>query len=746
MFDLNDDSLTRVKRGSPEDRLEFDQPEEGAPPANPLDAEPMQALHGRLMDYYRMELDRQSENRYQMALDEDYFDSIQYTEEEIAELKERGQAPTVYNVIQQSVNWVTGSEKRGRTDFKVLPRGKEDAKAAEGKTKYLKYLSDTNRTPFHRSRAFEDAVKVGIGWMEVGVQDEDDGEPIYDRYESWRNMLWDSASTELDGSDMRYQFRSKWVDEDVAKALFPTRTAQIEAAVVDAALYSSFELGDGDLAMDQAEWDRGDNQGALSVVVTHNRRRVRLIEAWYRMPEKVKKIRGGAFNGQIYDESDPRHAEAVELGAAVTEKVMMRTRFCIMTSGDLLYEGPSPYRHNRFKFIPIWGYRYGRNGLPYGMIRGLRDIQDDVNKRMAKALHIISTNKVVMDEGALPDGVSIDDFAAEVARPDAIIIKRQGKELVLNADRDLEPAHLDFASRNIAMIQQVGGVTDELLGRTTNAVSGVAVQKRQEQGSLATARFFDNLRLAEQLRGEIELSLVEQFATEEKQFRITNQRGTPEFVQINDGLPENDITRTKADFVISEAEWRATMREAAVAELAELLTKMPPQVALVMLDLVVDSMDIPNRDEIVKRIRAINGQRDPDATELTPEELASQQAQAEQAAAQKAMFEADVRGKNAEAAKKEAETKRIEAQTINEKMTATGTAMTAATAVIQMPTIAAVADNLLTEAGWKGYNAASQGLPPVQPIAPNGMMQMPNGQMPVQPEAAAGGAATAIPA
>lgn len=748
MFDLNDDSITRVKRGSPEDRLDNDQPADGeAYQGNPLDSEPMQQLQKRLMDYYRMELDRQSENRYQQALDEDYFDSIQYTEEEVSELKERGQAATVYNVLQQSVNWVTGSEKRGRTDFKVLPRGKEDAKAAEGKTKFLKFLSDVNRTPFHRSRAFEDAVKVGIGWMEVGVQDEDDGEPIYNRYESWRNMLFDSASTELDGSDMRYQFRSKWVDEDIAKALFPGREAQIEDSVTDASLYGSFELGDGDMAMDSAEWDRSDN-GSLATVVTHNRRRVRLIEAWYRMPEKVRKIRGGAFNGQIYDDNDPRHAEAVELGAAVTEKTMMRTRVCIMTSNDLLWEGPSPYRHNKFKFIPIWGYKRGRDGLPYGMIRSLRDIQDDVNKRMAKALHIISTNKVIMEEGALPDGMSIDDFAAEVARPDAILQVRAGKRMEINVDRDIQPAHLDFASRNIAMIQQVGGVTDELLGRTTNVVSGVAVQRRQEQGSLATSRFFDNLRLAEQQRGEIELSLVEQFATEEKQFRITNQRGTPEFVQINDGLPENDITRTKADFVISEADWRATMREAAVAELTELLVKMPPQVGMALLDLVVDSMDIPNRDEIVKRIRSINGQRDPDASEMTPEEQNAQQAQAQQTALQQAQIEAELREKNAKAGKAEAETKRIEAETINEKMNATGTAMTAAQAVIQMPTIAAVADNLLTEAGWKGYNAPSQGLPSVQPAAPNGMMQeqMLNEQMPMQQDAANGGAAPALPA
>ena len=748
MFNLSDETLTRVKKGSPEDRLVTDMGESPERPDDPLDSDEAQELHAKLINYYRMELHRQSENRFQQALDEDYFDSIQYTEAELQELQERGQPATVYNVIQQSINWVTGAEKRGRTDFKVLPRGKEDAKQAEGKTKYLKYLSDVNRTPFHRSRGFEDAVKVGIGWLECGVQDEDDGEPIYNRYESWRNMLFDSASTELDGSDMRYIFRSKWVDEDIAKALFPNRAAQIEDAVVDASLYSYNEGIDGDLPMDMPEWDRGRN-GALNTIITHRRRRVRLIEAWYRLPEKVEKIRGSAFNGQIYDKNDPRHEEVLQAGKAVlVSKVMMRTRVAIMTNADLLWDSPSPYRHNRFKFVPIWGYKRGRDGLPYGMIRSLRDIQDDVNKRMAKALHIISTNKVIMDEGALPDGTTMEDFAAEVSRPDAIIVKRPGKEIVLNVDRDLEPAHIELASRNIAMIQQVGGVTDELLGRTTNAMSGVAVQKRQEQGSLATSRFFDNLRLAEQMRGEIELSLVEQFATDEKQFRITNQRGTPEFIAINDGLPENDITRTKADFVISEADWRATMREAATAELVELVSKMPPQVSMVVLDLIVDNMDIPNRDEIVKRIRAVTGQRDPDASEPTPEEMAAAQAQQQAQAMQQADFEASLREKNAKAAKAEADAERVKALTINDKMTATNTAMTAATSVVQMPTIAKVADALLGEAGWQGYNPAIQGLPMQQPAMPAQPQQTAPNEMPpemAQP-AADGGAAPVMPA
>ncbi len=743
MFDLQDKDATRLVKDKTGQSESFSADQEpGEKPLHALDKDDALQRHDMLLSYYRQELERQSENRTQQAIDEDYYDNIQWTTEDAQLLEERGQKPIVYNVTAQSINWIIGSEKRGRTDFKILPRGKEDAKPAEAKTKYLKYLSDVNRTPFQRSRAFEDAVKVGVGWLECGVQEEDDGEPIYDRYEDWRNMLWDSAFMEIDGSDMRYQFRSRWADEDIAVALFPDRAALIRNSVDTTGLYGVNSMLDGDEVMDGAEADRELN-GSLTAINAHQRRRVRLIEGWYRMPAQVKKMRGGAFNGQIYDEKDPRHVEDVQLGQAkLITKTMMRTRVAIFTVNGMLFDDWSPYRHNRFKFVPIWGYRRGRDKLPYGVIRGLRDIQDDINKRASKALAILSTNKVIMDEDAVAD---MDAFEEEVSRPNAIIVKRQGKQLELNVDRELAPAHLELMSRNVQMIQQTSGVTDELLGRTTNAVSGVAVEKRQEQGSLATSKLFDNLRLAVQMQGELELSLMEQFVTDEKQFRITNQRGTPEFVAMNDGLPENDVTRTKADFVISEADWRATMRQAALDQLTEMMMKMPPQVALVMLDLVVESMDLPNRDEIVKRIRALNGQRDPDATELTPEEQQQMAQKAKEQQAQEEMFMAELRGKTADAAKKEAEADKARAtidltraQTVNQNMMGAQAAMTAATLVITQPTIAKVADNLLIEGGWGGgtpvpSNMAAMGIAP-QP-AP-GAPPAPNPPMPPGPQAA----------
>lgn len=734
-FDLNDPERTRVIRDDPEARMQFDDAEDQAP-AHELDSDEMQALHRRLLAYHQRELDRQYANRIEQAIDEDYYDNDQWTEDDKQELHDRGQAAICWNVIQQTCNWVMGSEKRGRTDFRILPRTKEDAKPAEKKSALLKYLSDVNRTPFHRSRAFEDAVKVGIGWIEDGVTENDDGEPIYSRYESWRNMLWDSASTEFDLSDCRYVIRFKYVDLDVAIAMFPDRATALEQAANTDDRYS-YTDANGDEASDAAENEREMSSRGL-VEFDYARRRVRLIEVWHTMPGRVQKLIGGKFQGEIYNEQDAGHAFEVQVNgqAILAERMTMRMHVSIITSAGMVYHSPSPYRHNRFPFTPIWAYRKGRNNLPYGLIRSMRDIQDDINKRASRAQYILSTNKVIMDKGAVDD---LKEFMDEIARPDAIIEKNPGKEIKLDVDRELAPAHLELMSRGISMIQQVSGVTDELMGRTTNAKSGVAIQARQEQGSMSTSKLFDNLRFAFQIQGEKQLSLTEQYMTEQKQFRITNQRGTPEYVTVNDGLPENDIVRSKADFVITDAEWRASLRQAQAEQLMEMMTRLPPQVVMVMLDLVVESMDLPNRDELVKRIRQVTGQRDPEATEMTPEEQQAMQAQQQQAQQQQMMFEAQLRGLVAKAMRDEIAAQKDAAGIANTNVDTQAKAVAAAHTAMTAPGLLPVADGIMQEAGYVSPTDAAraqqqqqmQQQPEQQPMPPAAPQQpAPSGAAP----------------
>lgn len=674
-----------------------------------LDSQEVRDTHGRLMSHYVREMDIQASWRRNMARDEAFYDSEQWSAADKAIVEARGQKATVFNVIAQSINWVIGSQRRARTDYRVLPRKKEGSKAAERKTQLLKYLADANRSIFAESDAFAETVKAGLSFIECGVQSDADGEPIYDRFESWRNMIIDSVAREKDLSDSRYMFRSRWVDVDTAVAMFPERAAHIRMSAARAYEFGVSLDEHGDEYMDALELEQGREGFSTIDSPSYQRDRVRLIESWYRVPVSESVIAGGEFAGEIFDPSSPGHVGQVAAGfATVRQRPMQRMFVMVSTPSHVLWLSKSPYRHNRFPFTPIWGNRKANTGEPYGIVRNMIDAQEDINKRRSKALAILSSNKVIMEAGAVPD---LDAFEEEVARPDGIIIVNGNKRLDLNVDRNLADAHIDIMGQSIQMIQSLSGVTDEAMGRTTNASSGKAIIARQDQASVSTSTIFDNLRAARQYHGEKMLSLVEQFMTDEKQFRITNSRGQPDYVTVNDGLPENDIVRSKADFIISEDSWSATMRQAQVEQMMALVTELAPvapQLVLVLIDLLVEMMDVPSRDEIVKRIRQISGMEDPDADPNTPdperqarEAAKAKQAQMEQRAAEAelAKLEGEAAKSKAAATKAEADARKVLASMPDTTLEQQRKALELAIAMLQAEPAVDTADALLVSAG-----------------------------------------------
>lgn len=704
---------------------------------HPLDSPKANAIFKRAMGWYIHELDTQAENRLQMAMDDDFYDHIQWSDEELAVLNARGQAPIVFNLTQTTINWVLGSQRRATQDYRILPRKKAGAAAAENKTDLFKHVSDENRSDFEESAAFAQAVKVGIGWMECGAGHPEDGTKVYNRMEDWRAMLWDSTSRRYDLMDARYIFRSKWLDVDVAATLWKER----QGVIMQASHQSTQGLLDfddlGDDAMDSQEVSHFAATSGRSLAGRYgsNRDRVRVVEAWFKMPvPDALVMKGGQFAGELFDEWSPGHWAEINQGvASVAIRPREVTHVAIMTDAGLLDLRPSPYRHNRYPFTPIWGYRRARDNMPYGMIRGIRDIQRDLNKRASKALHHLSTVRTIVQEGAVED---IETLRDEAARPDGVIEYKEGRAApLIESQANIAAGHVDLMDRDAQMIQSVGGVTDENLGRRTNATSGIAIQRRQDQGALATSVFFENLRQTRQIHGEKQMVLIETYYDQEDEFRITDSRGNVKFKPINDGAPENAIAEFKADFVITDTDWRASARQAQAEGLLELAGKLAataPQLVVGILDLVVEAMDVPKRDEIVQRLRQLTGTEDPDAdpNNPSPETLAAREKAAKEAAlaergmmAQLAEQEAKTRAANANAAKAEAS---LTDGQIAQIMAAFQAALTIAGA----PAVAAAADQVLMNARQEAMDAAQGGQPAPEP-AP---MPVPQAQVP--PDAA----------
>ena len=165
------------------------------------------------------------------------------------------------------------------------------------------------------------------------------------------------------------------------------------------------------------------------------------------MPKEVKRMLGGDYDGENYDKSNTDHVAALSNGGAVSlyDRTVMEIRCAIYVEGGLIWESESPYNHKRFPFIPVWAYRRSRDNAPYSPVRTMRDSQDSLNKRGSKALWIISSNRVTMEEGAYDD---IEELREEASRPDSIIVHKKGYKLELERDLQLADEHLKLMDRD----------------------------------------------------------------------------------------------------------------------------------------------------------------------------------------------------------------------------------------------------------------------------------------------------------
>lgn len=631
--------------------------------AHKLDSEESRKLLHRLLGWYYLERDKQSANRLEMAIDADFYDGEQWDSEDAAILRDRGQMPLVFNEIAPMIDWLIGTERRMRVDWNVLPREKDDVDGADIKKKVLKYVSDVNGVVMARSRAFGDSVKAGIGWTDDGARDDPTKDILYSKYEDWRCVIHDSSSYDMDLGDARYLFRWRWVDEDVACMMFPDRADRIKASAEDASMFSLY---------DEDEWYLGEKFEAsggssflAGAAVDTSRRRVKLIECQYRMPVKCQLVSDGPHKGSIYQPSDTALNNAIlsSGGATIVDRVMMRMHFAVFTETDLLAVSVSPYRFNDFTLTPYWCYRRSRDRLPYGPIRRVRSIQQDLNKRASKALFLASSNQVIAETGAVEDP---NVAAEEAARPDGYIEVRPGKRFEINRDYQGAGSQVDMLKLDAQAIQKSVGINNENLGRQTNAISGAAIEARQSQGSVSTTEPFDNQLFAIQCQGRKMLSLIEQFYTEERVIRLTGAKGKIDWVEVNqpeqmaDGTVRwlNDITARQADFVVSEQDYAGTLRQVMFDSLQAIVKKLPPEVGLKLYSIAMQYSDLPNADEIVEQLRKITGEPDPDK-ELSPEEqqkqMQNQAMQEEAMQMQREMALAALEEQKAKAAKLQAE-------------------------------------------------------------------------------------------
>jgi len=134
-----------------------------------------------------------------------FRDDHQISEEDLQQLKASKRPDTAINEIQKFIKFASGIERRTPTALIYAARTVDDDQAAtkgELITKFYEWFCDQSSAIFERSRAFEDKLVAGLGFVDIGLSKaaNPNGAPRYGRI-PLKQMWWPETDKENFGLD-----------------------------------------------------------------------------------------------------------------------------------------------------------------------------------------------------------------------------------------------------------------------------------------------------------------------------------------------------------------------------------------------------------------------------------------------------------------------------------------------------------------------------------------------------------------
>jgi len=403
----------------------------------------------------------------------DYFDGKQWSDDEIAELAKRKQPVITDNKLKDKIEYLIGLEAASRTDPKAYPRTPMDEESAEAATDALRFVAENNDLDSVVSDIAENMLIEGAGGCEVTVRRKGDDVEIVIPVIPWDRMYFDPHSMKRDFSDARYLGQFVWMDQEEAASKWPDVDWDSVATEIARTAGDTFD------DKPKTRW------------FDSNRKRVRVVEQYFRKDGKwcVCKF----VNGEFLEE--PRESAYQMEG-----------------------ESDHPY---------AWMSAYvDRDGNRYGVVRRYKTLQDEINHRRSKALHILNNRQIFAETGAFDNKVKA---RREVNKPDGFVEYNKGFDAEIRDNTELAAGQAQLLADAIQALSTTGPTAMD----GASSASGRAKLIDQQTDVLELGRLFDQLRaLKRQIYRKI-WARVQQFWTDEKWIRIRDEEGRAKFAQLN---------------------------------------------------------------------------------------------------------------------------------------------------------------------------------------------------------------------
>lgn len=500
---------------------------------------------GTLLKQYRDFQSSKNAELEEQRVARHYYHCDQLTAEQLRVLDKRKQPAVVRNKIDRKINAVVGLVERLRQDPKAYPRTpQEDERGgADLATAVIRYVLDApNDDEADWATTAAEAARNGsingIFGVELSLVEGDQGDPDVS-YALVDNdaFFYSPRSIRYGFSDARFMGVAKWVDEETAVEMFPDKETEIRSIISTGGGLEGVQHQDR-----EKHW------------VDTNGGRLFLVDHWYK--------KGGKWH------------------------------WCIYTASMKFASGESPFFDERGRSIPKYimgSVNIDHDGDRYGFVRGLKSLQDEVNARASKALHLLNTRRIKMTKGAVDD---VDKLRSEAVRPDGVIEQNPGTELEFDDQKSAQ----DFEGQ-LAVLAEVKtemenfGPNPALIGEGIENKSGRAIALLQQAGIAELGPFILCYRGWKIRVYRAIWNAVQRYWTAERWVRVTDDEGAAQFLAVNQvaldefGVPTmvNKIGALDVDIIIDEGPDTINMMQDMYDTLLALASKgaqVPPEVMI----------------------------------------------------------------------------------------------------------------------------------------------------------------------
>lgn len=548
--------------------------------------------HAKCVEWFESAEDATVDSRKLAERDRDYVDGKQLTEEELKVLRGRKQPPVINNRIKPKIDYMLGQELKTRTDPKAFPRNPQvDEESANAATDALRFTCDVTKFPRVRSSVYDNMLTEGYGGAQVVVTPK--GQNDYDIklvHVPWDRCFFDPHSRAKDFSDAKYKGIVIWQDREDAEAMFPGKEDVLASTMESVSKTDTYD----DKPLDR--W------------ADLKRDRVRVVYIEYQM------------GGQWY--------------------------FAYFTkSGYLRAPARIPFVDDDGNSIPSLEFQslfVDRDGNRYGQVRQYIDMQDEINKRRSKGLHLLNTRQTVAEKGAVDDK---DAARKELAKPDGYVEINPGMTF------EIQPTQ-DVAAGNFQMLQEAKAEIDAqgpnaaLTGAEQRDLSGRAITRLQEGSNTETAIHIDCLRDWEHRCYRLLWYCIKKYWTAEKWVRVTDDENTPRYVGLNiqstageefikkaqkqgqelaeedmqaimvdpmaaQPVTVNEVAKLDVDIILEDVPDTVTIQQEQFEVLSGLFPAMPDQLKPMAFEALLQSSSLRNKKQFIEKLQGKGEKPDP---------------------------------------------------------------------------------------------------------------------------------------